>query len=285
MILSLVPLAATNRSTLVALVVLLIFVAFLIAMGALLVKLVLGARRDGAGNGSGCLLGLGFGLLTAFLALLAFVGGVMTIGVAAGPDLLDDIESRFERSERQVHVTPDPDRSVRSEAAAWREDLEAAVRESEQAYEEALKSAQAAGREVQQDLRAALKDAADALREARETAREAADELGQRLPDGPALPAGPGLELRFDVHGDPGAGLGELVERVGGQAAELVVHRPAEADGPARWSFRLPARSTAEVAALEDELREQLALLELPAGARVEFRDVVLQDGQRHGEH
>ncbi|MBM3977214.1 MAG: keratin [Planctomycetes bacterium] len=285
MIPALVPLTSTSRPTLVALIVLLIFVAFLIAMGALLVTLVTGARKEGAGGGSGCLLALGFGLLTAFLALLAFSAGVVAIGVAAGPDLIDDLESRFERIDRHVPSAPGSERPRGSEAAKLREELEAAMREAEQAYDEALRGAQDAGREVQQELRAALQEAADALREAREAAREAADELGQELPGGPALPQGPGLVLRFDVHGDPGPGLSELVERVGGQSAELVVHRPPDSDGPARWSFRLPTRSTAEVTALEDALREQLASLELPAGARVEFRDVVLQDGQRHDEH
>lgn len=282
--------AVSNHAVSVSIIVLVLFIAFLAVMGGLLVKLVVNTRKDGAGAASGCMLATGFGALTLLLAGLAFGASALTIGVAAGPDVVEETLSRLEDLEhrdRNHAEHPgtahggDARRAASSNDATKREsvrrELDAALDEAGRAYDDALETARAAGADAREDIRGALQEAAQAMREARETVREALREVHAAVRDEPARPAGPRMELRIDVTGDPGPALAELVERVVGTEPECVIARE-EGGGTARWTFSVPQPPTEQVGALEDRLREELGRLELPAGVRVEFRDVVLQD-------
>ncbi|TAJ03263.1 MAG: hypothetical protein EPO68_17610 [Planctomycetota bacterium] len=286
--------AVSNHSVAVSIVVLCLFIAFLIAMGAFLVKLVVHARKDGSGALSGCLLATGFGFLTIVLAAFAFAAGAVTIGVAAGPDIVDETLTRLDGIERRAaehrrSSDSQPSDSERNDAQrrdTVRREVDAALDEAARAYDEALATARDAGATARSDVRAALQEAAQAMQEARDTMREALRDVRTAVRDRDgaaphAAPAGPRMELRLDVTGDPGEALAQLVDRVVGHEAEVAILRE-EGGGTARWVFVVPARPTEQVAALEDELRAELAKLALPDGVRVEFRDVVLQDEQHH---
>jgi 2'-5' RNA ligase len=151
-----------------------------------------------------------------------------------------------------------------------------------------MAAARDAGATARDEVHSALQEAARAMQEAREAMRDALRDVrtAVREHDGNAehaAPASPHMELRFDVTGDPGEALAQLVDRVVGHETEVAILREG-GGGTARWVFAVPARPTEQVAALEDELRAELAKLALPERVRVEFRDVVLHHEQHHEE-
>jgi hypothetical protein len=314
--------AASSHPAGISLTILILFLAFLFGLGWLLVRLVSNARKDGSGAFSGCLLAVGFGALTLVLAGIAFACAVTVVALSVGPETLhqyerhwgighshgsgqarsardSEIENTAEHAEHAEDDADDADAESADAAAQLHADLGDALQEARSAYAEALRSAHAAGTEVHDELRAALRDAATALREAREAAQDARREAARALAKagaetedthGESVTEGrdsatPALQLRFDVRGEPGPQLAQLVERLSGESARLSIVRAKPGTNETQWVFGIARRSPQDVSRLEDELRTALAAASFSDGSHVEFRDVVLQDGQRHDEH